>query len=373
MAGRRGTAFAGVVAGAAEGPGPPIAFGPVRSRRLGWSLGINNVPPKTCWYSCVYCQVGPTDRASLERQAFLRPRQHRGCCPRAPGRSAGRSASRSTTRRSSRTASRPSTALLGDAIRGVAALGRPVAILTNGSLLWHEDVRAALAAADWVSIRRSTRSMRRPGGAWTVGREPPARYGPRGHAPVRRRVLRRARDRDDARRGAQRRRGGTPAHGGLRQCPRPAASVHRDPHPPASHAMRSGLRRRRWPAGRPTCSERRTSRPPASSKRARSRSRPPTTPRNGSLGIVAVHPMTEQSARDYLVRSGADWTVAERFSTAGGSSPSSMECRASCEERSGAHHDEDGHDERPGRHAFSEPHRSRRTCRPGVGEVPREG
>jgi len=32
-----------------------IAFGPVPSRRLGRSLGINNIPPKVCTYSCVYC------------------------------------------------------------------------------------------------------------------------------------------------------------------------------------------------------------------------------------------------------------------------------------------------------------------------------
>jgi hypothetical protein len=51
----------------------PIAFGPVRSRRVGWSLGINNVPPKTCTYSCVCCQVGATDRSRLEREAFLAP------------------------------------------------------------------------------------------------------------------------------------------------------------------------------------------------------------------------------------------------------------------------------------------------------------
>ena len=37
-----------------------IAFGPVPSRRLGRSLGINNIPPKHCSYSCVYCQVGST-------------------------------------------------------------------------------------------------------------------------------------------------------------------------------------------------------------------------------------------------------------------------------------------------------------------------
>gem|GEM_PF-3894463 len=33
-------------------------FGPVPSRRLGQSLGINNIPPKHCTYSCVYCQLG---------------------------------------------------------------------------------------------------------------------------------------------------------------------------------------------------------------------------------------------------------------------------------------------------------------------------
>jgi hypothetical protein len=54
-------------------PTMPIAFGPVRSRRLGWSLGINNVPPKTCSYSCVYCQVGATDHARLERLCFFPP------------------------------------------------------------------------------------------------------------------------------------------------------------------------------------------------------------------------------------------------------------------------------------------------------------
>jgi wyosine [tRNA(Phe)-imidazoG37] synthetase (radical SAM superfamily) len=41
-------------------------FGPVPSRRLGRSLGIGNVLPKTCSYSCVYCQVGPTPATEIE-------------------------------------------------------------------------------------------------------------------------------------------------------------------------------------------------------------------------------------------------------------------------------------------------------------------
>jgi wyosine [tRNA(Phe)-imidazoG37] synthetase (radical SAM superfamily) len=48
----------------------PIVFGPVPSRRLGRSLGINHVLGKTCTYSCVYCQVGRTRRLSITRQVF---------------------------------------------------------------------------------------------------------------------------------------------------------------------------------------------------------------------------------------------------------------------------------------------------------------
>ena len=50
-----------------------IAFGPVPSRRLGRSLGINNIPAKTCSYSCVYCQLGNTIRMHFERQGFYEP------------------------------------------------------------------------------------------------------------------------------------------------------------------------------------------------------------------------------------------------------------------------------------------------------------
>jgi len=52
-----------------------LVFGPVLSRRLGWSLGINNVRPKSCTYACVYCQLGPTDRATSRRAAFYDPEE----------------------------------------------------------------------------------------------------------------------------------------------------------------------------------------------------------------------------------------------------------------------------------------------------------
>ena len=52
-----------------------ITFGPVPSRRLGRSLGINNIPPKVCSYSCVYCQVGKTLQMETEPRDFYRPEE----------------------------------------------------------------------------------------------------------------------------------------------------------------------------------------------------------------------------------------------------------------------------------------------------------
>jgi len=49
-----------------------IAYGTVPSRRLGRSLGINNIPPKLCSYSCLYCQLGNTINRVIEREAFYR-------------------------------------------------------------------------------------------------------------------------------------------------------------------------------------------------------------------------------------------------------------------------------------------------------------
>ena len=46
-------------------------FGPVRSRRLGRSLGIDLVPLKVCTYDCPYCQVGKTTEKTLERREYV--------------------------------------------------------------------------------------------------------------------------------------------------------------------------------------------------------------------------------------------------------------------------------------------------------------
>ena len=54
---------------------PPMSyiFGPVPSRRLGRSLGIDVIPPKTCSFDCIYCESGPTTRLSVRREDFADP------------------------------------------------------------------------------------------------------------------------------------------------------------------------------------------------------------------------------------------------------------------------------------------------------------
>ena len=51
--------------------GSRFLFGPVRSRRLGRSLGIDLVPLKVCTYDCPYCQVGKTTEKTLERREYV--------------------------------------------------------------------------------------------------------------------------------------------------------------------------------------------------------------------------------------------------------------------------------------------------------------
>ncbi|HUV90069.1 MAG TPA: radical SAM protein [Anaerolineae bacterium] len=129
-----------------------IAFGPVPSRRLGRSLGINNVPPKTCTYSCTYCQLGRTTRMQVERGPFYDPEEIlRAVQDKVEkAREAGEPVDYLTF-----VADGEPTldANLGREIELLKHSGIPIAVITNGSLVWHEDVREALLKADWVSLK----------------------------------------------------------------------------------------------------------------------------------------------------------------------------------------------------------------------------
>jgi len=152
-----------------------IAYGPVPSRRLGRSIGINNIPPKHCSYSCVYCQLGRTRVTEVLRRRFYTKDRVLG-----------------DVRAQVELVEGPGGTIdhltfvpdgeptldidLGEEIRAVKDLGYPVAVITNSSLMDREEVRGDLANADLVSVKVDSvdeavwRALNRPHGKLSLDR-----------------------------------------------------------------------------------------------------------------------------------------------------------------------------------------------------------
>lgn len=128
-----------------------IIFGPVPSRRLGKSLGINNIPFKMCSYSCIYCQIGNAGNLQVKRSVFYRPeniinevKERLKIIPEkdlpdyltiVPD-------------------GEPTLDInLSELITKLKLLNYPIAIITNGSLLFEKGVQNDLLNADYVSIK----------------------------------------------------------------------------------------------------------------------------------------------------------------------------------------------------------------------------
>jgi wyosine [tRNA(Phe)-imidazoG37] synthetase (radical SAM superfamily) len=129
-----------------------IAFGPVPSRRLGRSLGINNIPPKICSYSCIYCQLGRSIKVQSERQEFYSPEM---VAARVEEKIAA------TRRKGEKidyltfvSDGEPTLDIhLGQAIDRLKSTGIRIAVITNASLLWDKNLREELKEADWISLK----------------------------------------------------------------------------------------------------------------------------------------------------------------------------------------------------------------------------
>jgi wyosine [tRNA(Phe)-imidazoG37] synthetase (radical SAM superfamily) len=119
-------------------------FGPVPSRRLGRSLGVDLVPFKTCTYDCIYCQLGRTTNKTVQRKEWV-------------------PIDIIINQLKAKIDSKPDYITLSGSgeptlylrleelifkIKDVTDI--PVAVLTNGSLLWLPEVRNALKTADMV-------------------------------------------------------------------------------------------------------------------------------------------------------------------------------------------------------------------------------
>lgn len=122
-------------------------YGPVSSARLGISLGVDIIPPKTCCYDCIYCQQGRTTEKTFKRREYIKAEEviselkdylssYEGeldCV----------------------TLSGSGEPTLNSKIRDIIAelknlTNVPIVVLTNGALLTDRDVQEALFAADVV-------------------------------------------------------------------------------------------------------------------------------------------------------------------------------------------------------------------------------
>jgi len=126
-------------------------FGPVPSRRLGRSLGVNNIPPKHCTYSCTYCQIGRTINLEVSRKEFYPWRDIVEEVVEAV-KSIGENNLDYVTFVPD---GEPTLDInLGKEIGFLKKkISTPIAVLTNGSLLFLEEVRNDLYEADTVSVK----------------------------------------------------------------------------------------------------------------------------------------------------------------------------------------------------------------------------
>ena len=126
--------------------GRRYVYGPVPSRRLGLSLGVDILPFKTCTLDCTYCQLGSTRKTSRRRGSWFPPRQILSQVKEALD-----SGQRIDVITFSGSGEPTLNRDIGRLIRSIKKMTRiPVAVLTNGTLLTRKDVRQDLAAADLV-------------------------------------------------------------------------------------------------------------------------------------------------------------------------------------------------------------------------------
>lgn len=122
-------------------------YGPVPSRRLGLSLGVDLVPKKICTYDCIYCQIGRPTLQTVERKQYV------------PARSILRDVEQSLQEWGDKIdyiaisgSGEPTlNSAIGEVIQGIKKLTAiPVAVITNSSLMHLKEVRQALLGADCV-------------------------------------------------------------------------------------------------------------------------------------------------------------------------------------------------------------------------------
>ncbi len=125
---------------------PIHIYGPVPSRRLGFSLGIDIIPFKTCTLDCIYCQLGSTAEKTLQRKEYYSQSEILGQIKEKLA-----SGQRIDTITFSGSGEPTLNKALGKLIREIKIMTPiPVTVLTNSTLFTDKNVRNALMAADLV-------------------------------------------------------------------------------------------------------------------------------------------------------------------------------------------------------------------------------
>ena len=132
-----------------------MVFGPVPSRRLGRSLGINNIPAKHCSYSCIYCQLGNSNKTYIKRKPFYNPEDIFADVQEIIKKSIKKGINIDFI--TFVPSGEPTFDVnLGKSIDLLKLLGYKIAIISNSSLIWIDDVRNDIKKADWVSLKVDT-------------------------------------------------------------------------------------------------------------------------------------------------------------------------------------------------------------------------
>jgi wyosine [tRNA(Phe)-imidazoG37] synthetase (radical SAM superfamily) len=121
-------------------------YGPVPSRRLGFSLGIDIIPYKTCTYNCIYCQLKETSNLTTERKSFVDAKEILQEVKDAISKS--NQIDYLTFAGSGEPTLNRDLGWLIDEIKKISDI--PIVVLTNGALLWMKEVREDLMNADIV-------------------------------------------------------------------------------------------------------------------------------------------------------------------------------------------------------------------------------
>ncbi|MEE4195776.1 MAG: radical SAM protein [Anaerolineae bacterium] len=152
-----------------------ITFGPIPSRRLGFSLGINNIPVKHCSYACTYCQVGPTRPLEIKRSSFY-PLEEIVTAVQQKVTEAEK-IGQTIDYLSFVPDGEPTLDIhLAEEIRALRQFGIPIAVICNATLINEPEVVDALCLADWVSLKVDSviettwRKINRPFGTLKLGK-----------------------------------------------------------------------------------------------------------------------------------------------------------------------------------------------------------